>query len=194
MVNSRRSAVRGGHEYGERRGALVEATIRLIGREGMRGFRYRSVAAEAGVAHPLIAHHFGSLDALLDAAMDRSLEVSTTELVFASSDSGPEGFARDFLSGVARLSDLLIFQYHVMVEGRGESAERRLQHIHEIYRSSIADALTNIGCPPTEGLVELVYATLEGVVFHELMSAGTRRNELALEGLRNVLRSMSARI
>lgn len=193
MSTDRRSAVRGAHEYGERRGALVDATIRLIGREGLRGFRYRSVAAEAGVAHPLIAHHFGSLDALLDAAMDQSLVVSTAELVFAPSDGNPDNFARDFLSGVDRLAELLTFQYHVMIEGRGEAAERRLQRIHQIYRSSIADALITIGCPPSEGLVELVYATLEGIVFHQLMRAGSRHNDLALEALRDLLGHMSTR-
>lgn len=188
MDTGPRRASGNAHEYGERRAALIDATIRLIGRDGMRSYRYRSVAKEAGVAHPLIAHHFGSLDALLDAAMDRSLEISTSQLVFASSGDGPDGFARDFLSGIAQLADVLTFQYHVMVETRGEQAERRLRHIHASYRSSIAEALTAIGCRPRDGLVELVYATLEGIVFHELMNAGTPRNELALESLREVLR------
>ena len=182
------------HEYGERRAALIEATIRLVGRDGMRNFRYRSVAAEAGVAHPLITHHFGSLDALLDAAMDRSLEVSTTQLVFAPDGAGPLDFGRDFVSGVARIAELLTFQYHVMLESRGALAERRLQHIHEIYRSSIGDALASIGCPREDGLIELVYATLEGVVFHELMRSGSSRNELALDSLRQVLSAAAARV
>lgn len=193
MGTEPRPANSSSHEYGERRAAIIDAAIRLVGRDGMRNFRYRSVAAEAGVAHPLIAHHFGSLDALLDAAMDRSLEVSTTELVFAPGGAGAGDFARDFLSGVARLSDLLTFQYHVMVESRGELAERRLQHIHEIYRSAIGDTLGAIGCPSDEGLIELVYATLEGVVFHELMHAGTSRNELALDSLRQMLSAAATR-
>lgn len=181
------------HEYGERRTALIDATIQLIARDGMRNLRYRTVADEAGVAHPLIAHHFGSLEALLDAAMDRSLEISTAELVIAPGAEGPADFARGFIDGVDRLSNLLVFQYHVMVETRGADAERRLQHIHAIYREAIRDALAAVGCPTDEGLVELVYATLEGVVFHQVMRSGGDRNERALDRLREILARESTR-
>jgi AcrR family transcriptional regulator len=187
-----RSSLEKQHAYGERRDALLDATIRLIAREGMRSLRYRSVAREAGVAHPLIAHHFGSLDTLLDAAMERSLEISAEELVIAPDAEGPEDFARGFLDGVDRLSALLVFQYHVMVETKGADADRRLHRIHSTFRDAIRAALADIGCPTDDGLVELVYAALEGIVYHQLMQSGRDRNEQALTRLRQVLGSLAA--
>jgi AcrR family transcriptional regulator len=183
----------GAHEYGERRTALIDATIRLVARGGMRGLSYRAVATEANVAHPLIAHHFGSLDALLDAAMERSLAITATELVIAPAARGPEDFARGFIDGVDRLEPQLLFQYHVMVEGRGPETEQRLQRIHRAFREAITEALSAVGCRPTDALVELVYATLEGIVFHQVMRSGSERNEQALAQLRRVLEGETTR-
>ncbi|WP_416979825.1 TetR family transcriptional regulator [Streptomyces sp. T028] len=45
--------------YGEGRDALLIAAVRVVARDGLRKLTYRAVAAEAGVTHGLVAHHFG---------------------------------------------------------------------------------------------------------------------------------------
>src|SRR5438552_12981604 len=84
-------------EYGAGREALLDAAIRVVARRGLRHLTYRAVAAEAGVTHGLVAHHFGSRDALLLAALrhsvQRSIEVTSLR---------PEGgSAEDFIQGFA---------------------------------------------------------------------------------------------
>jgi AcrR family transcriptional regulator len=44
----------------------------VIARSGFAGTTLRDVAAEAGVAHGLLRHHFGSREALLAAAFDKA--------------------------------------------------------------------------------------------------------------------------
>ena len=63
-------------EYGQGRDALLAATVHVVAREGLRGLTYRAVAEEAGVANTLVAHHFGTRDALLQAALDWAAEQS----------------------------------------------------------------------------------------------------------------------
>jgi AcrR family transcriptional regulator len=48
-----------------RRGALIEATIRCLGKKGADGISVRNIAAEAGVSAGLVAHHFGGIDTLI---------------------------------------------------------------------------------------------------------------------------------
>jgi AcrR family transcriptional regulator len=63
---SRRAAVE------RRRSSILDAALVVIARSGFAGTTLRDVAAEAGVAHGLLRHHFGSREALLAAAFDRA--------------------------------------------------------------------------------------------------------------------------
>lgn len=48
---------------------ILKATVRLIGRGGLGAVTHRAVASEAGVSTGAIAHHFASLDALVEATL-----------------------------------------------------------------------------------------------------------------------------
>jgi TetR/AcrR family transcriptional regulator, regulator of biofilm formation and stress response len=54
---------------GEREHPVMEATLRLIGRNGIDGVTLRAVAAEAGLSLGAITHHFATRDALVDGAL-----------------------------------------------------------------------------------------------------------------------------
>jgi AcrR family transcriptional regulator len=56
----------------ERREAILDAALVVIARSGFAGTTLRDVAAEAGVAHGLLRHHFGTREALLAAAFDHA--------------------------------------------------------------------------------------------------------------------------
>ena len=45
--------------------ALVDATLRILERDGVGGISYRAVAREAQTSANAVAYHFGSIDALL---------------------------------------------------------------------------------------------------------------------------------
>lgn len=57
---------------GEGRERILEAAIRLFAEAGYDGTSTAGVAREAGVAQPLVHHHFGSKAGLWQAAMDRA--------------------------------------------------------------------------------------------------------------------------
>jgi DNA-binding transcriptional regulator YbjK len=53
------------------RDAIVDATIRVIGREGVDGVTHRAVAVEAGVSLSSTTYHFGSKDEIVSEALRR---------------------------------------------------------------------------------------------------------------------------
>jgi TetR/AcrR family transcriptional regulator, regulator of biofilm formation and stress response len=57
----------------ERERPLLEATLRIIGRNGLDGVTHRAVAAEAGMSVGAVTHHFATRDILVDAALQYAL-------------------------------------------------------------------------------------------------------------------------
>ena len=51
------------------RAAIIEATIRLIGREGVDGVTHRAVARDAGVSLSSTTYHFASRDEIVSEAL-----------------------------------------------------------------------------------------------------------------------------
>jgi TetR/AcrR family transcriptional regulator, regulator of biofilm formation and stress response len=74
--------LRGAH----RRAQLIDATVRVIARDGVAGVTHRAVAAEADVPKSAATYHFTSLDDLLVAALR-----SDTEQLVAALPSTPDG-------------------------------------------------------------------------------------------------------
>ncbi|WP_228077652.1 TetR/AcrR family transcriptional regulator [Streptomyces profundus] len=75
------AAVDGRRARGERRRAeIIEATLRVVRRDGAAGVTHRSVAREAGVPTSLTTYHFASIDDLLVAALTTVADDYTREL------------------------------------------------------------------------------------------------------------------
>jgi AcrR family transcriptional regulator len=63
-----------------RREQILDALERCLARRGLEGTSLESVAAEAGVARPVIRHYFGNRDALLAAAVERAVAAYGADL------------------------------------------------------------------------------------------------------------------
>jgi DNA-binding transcriptional regulator YbjK len=59
----------------DRRTALLEATLHLIGTGGLAAVTHRAVEAEAGLPHGSTTYYFKTKQALLEAAVERLLEI-----------------------------------------------------------------------------------------------------------------------
>ncbi len=62
----------------ETRGALIQAALRLFGRQGFEGTSTRKIAAAANANIGSIAYHFGSKEGLREAAADHIVETIKT--------------------------------------------------------------------------------------------------------------------
>lgn len=112
---------------------LNAAEARLVG-VGPSGIRLQEVAADAGVSHPTVLHHFGSRELLVKAVITRSLKSINEALVGALNASGGdeeqlvtvmENLARTFeCGGYARVILWLALEGHPV-----EGAEVSLSHV-----------------------------------------------------------------
>jgi AcrR family transcriptional regulator len=76
------------------RDKLLDATADLLASDGLTGISARAIAARAEVNQALVFYHFGSVSALLDAAVRRSVDLAVASY-------------RDRLADVATLPDLI---------------------------------------------------------------------------------------
>jgi len=174
--------------YGEGREALLRAAVTVVARGGLRALTYRAVAEEAGVAHGLVRHHFGSRDALIVAATEYSL----SPLLIASGVTGAPGDLETFAGGIPtmieREQELVAFQYEVMLESiRRPELRPAVQQMLAGLRATILDDLRQRGLDVTPAFGAMVTAALDGIVLYGLTLGDPRFVQSALRELRGLL-------
>jgi AcrR family transcriptional regulator len=63
------------------RTAILDATERRLVDCGPNGIRLQDVAADVGVSHPTILHHFGSRERLVEAVIQRRVQAMNQEVI-----------------------------------------------------------------------------------------------------------------
>lgn len=173
--------------YGEGREALLKAAIAVVARSGLRNLTYRAVAAEAGVAHGLVRHHFGSRDTLIKEALHYGVtrSIDTTALESGSGDLA--GLARNLAQAVSDDPDVQAFQYELILEARRRPELRNdVEVYYQTYRDAVSRALTAAGIDDRD-LAELVFCTLDGLVFQQLALGSPEATDKGLRQLRELL-------
>jgi AcrR family transcriptional regulator len=67
----------------EARASILDAAEQRLVQAGPGGIRLQEVAADVGVSHPTVLHHFGSREALVEAVVARALDSLSTGLLGA---------------------------------------------------------------------------------------------------------------
>ncbi|MEV8273067.1 TetR family transcriptional regulator [Microbacterium sp. NPDC077184] len=163
--------------YGEGRDLLIAATIAVVAEKGLRGLTFRAVADVAGVNNSLVAHHFGSRDALLLTAMESAVErsIDSSGLTDIASD---EDFAATLLASVTTEPELQAFQYEMILEARRNPPFREpVRRLYDRYQREVAEGLVRLGfAGDVEGAARRIFAALDGLVLQTM--AGLDRPEL----------------
>ncbi|MDI1443710.1 TetR/AcrR family transcriptional regulator [Polyangium sp. 6x1] len=83
------------------RALILEAAEKRLVSSGPAGIRLQEVAADVGVSHPTVLHHFGSREALVKAVCSRALESIHRQLIEAiEASSGDEAHLSAMLDAV----------------------------------------------------------------------------------------------
>ena len=185
-------STRPGLSYGEGRQALLEAAVHVVATRGLRHLTYRAVAERAGVAHGLVAHHFGTRDALLAAALEFSLANSVGSI---SSDPG-SGDLDALFAGVVEMvqanPDDQAFQYELILEARRRPELRpQVEQVYATYRQALRAELAAAGIGQDDALVHLVFAAVDGLVFQQVCLDDPAATRAAIERLRELLRPLA---
>lgn len=177
-----------GLAYGTGRQALLEAAVRVVATQGLRGLTYRSVAAEAGVTHGSVRYHFGDWKTLVEEALGYCVERSVTGAELSSPGEGFEQFASGLVSLVTADPDAQAFQYELSMEARRRPELRPvMERANGLYRDAVRRELEHHGLDEPD-LAEMVFVTIDGLVFHQTAFGDTERTERAAEALRTLLK------
>jgi TetR/AcrR family transcriptional regulator, repressor for neighboring sulfatase len=130
----------------EARARILAAAERRLAEVGPEGLRLTELAAELGISHPAILHHFGSREELIAAVVTRAMGRLNDRLgqAIAERAHGREAIF-DMLAafygeeGHARLIAWLVLSDRTNVTSRGQ-APKPLQHLIELLQKQRARA------------------------------------------------------
>ena len=174
--------------YGTGREALLAATVHIVARKGLRGMTYRAVAEAAGVNNTLVAHHFGTRDALIEAALEWSVTQSIGLSGLQNLPAGEDDFCRSIMAFILENPDMQTFQYEMILEARRRpelaGAVRRL---YESYISTLAAGLDGLGFGSEPGVAQAAFAALDGLVLQLIAGVDEQAVERAIRSLWGML-------
>lgn len=155
--------------YGEGRDLLVSATVKVVADRGLRGFTLRAVAEHVGVSNGLVAHHFGTRESLLGAALDWSVEqsIESTGLLDLSSE---DRFVDALVESISVRPELQAFQYEMILEARRNPVfAPPVARLYSRYHAVVQESLERAGFETDlQDAARGLFATLDGLVLQSI--------------------------
>ncbi|MFD1213951.1 TetR/AcrR family transcriptional regulator [Arthrobacter sp. GCM10027362] len=180
-------------KYGEGREALLAAVVHLVAEQGLDGFSYRRVADRAGVNNTLISHHFGSKEALLEAATEWAVSRSQQLTDFAANASVDEDFAQRLTQIVAEEPQLQLFQYQmILASGRSDQMRQMAARLYDSYLDNMLDMFERDGLPRDRDMARAVFAALDGLVLQQVTVATPGQIRASILKLGQLIRGWAA--
>jgi AcrR family transcriptional regulator len=176
-------------KYGTGKEALLRAAVTVAAQRGLRGLTYRSVAECAGVNNTLVAHHFGSRDALIAAAMEWAAERSIGASQLREAAALGRSFTDSLLDLLLEDPELQVFQYEMILESRRRpELAAGVLAFYENYVAALADGLTAFGVNGNVRVVaRMLFAALDGLVLQYLAGVDRALIAASLEEVHEVL-------
>jgi AcrR family transcriptional regulator len=175
-------------DRGEGYWALLRAVPRTVARHGFRGLTYRALAAEAGVTSGLISYHFGSREALIEAAASLATDDAIRRSVTVSESAGLDRFAAGLSQLITEDRDAQAFQYELACEAlRSPELLDGVQSLYERYIEATRRTLGELGIEADEALARVVFATLDGLALQHLIFEDTEQTDDSVRALRALL-------
>jgi TetR/AcrR family transcriptional regulator, transcriptional repressor of bet genes len=137
-----------------RRQSLIEATARVLARDGAIGASVRTIAIEAGVSPGLVNHHFAGIDALIAATYVMVGQQVARALEDAVASAGRDPRARlmayttaSFASPIADRALLATWVAFWSLTGKPEIARIHSEN-YAAYRAALERLLADCGMKP----------------------------------------------
>ncbi len=159
-----------------RRNALLDASITLLGEQGVRAVTHRAVDATAGVPAGSTANYFGTRDALFDATVERFAERERANWE-AVADTMRPATSAEFAEVVAAVvrdatgpnRTLTLARYAILVEAAHRPRLReRLGTVGAGVSAYFTDWTRIAGSPAPERDAPLIMNHCTGLILHQL--------------------------
>lgn len=121
------------------------------------------------MANTLITHHFGTREALLEAAMEWATQQTPDLIDMASDATFDEQFAVEFVAKIAGEPQLQFFQYEMVLAARHQPQMRAtVDRLYGHYMDAIALGFARRGFPQPDLLARVFFAATDGLVMQQL--------------------------
>jgi len=167
---------------GDRRRVILEAAVRVLEAEGLSGVTHRVVAREADTPLAATTYYFASKDQLLAEALELMAQAEIDRLSshaaeLSASLGGIDDLGRaiaDFFAPrLSRDRRTAIAKYELYLEAARRPALRPVARRWIAAFTDLADAvLADLGIPEPADRAQMLVAGLDGIVIHELATAG----------------------
>lgn len=172
------------------RDALIKATVQVVAEHGMRGLTYRTVAKVAGVTHGLVAHHFGSREALITAAFREKARTREASTELNPGTGRVEHIGSNLSAIVESAPYEQRYQYEMILEAmRKPELLEDVQKTYQTFREAIRDELRLAGADDLDALAQVVYAALDGLVIQQLVTGDAQSTRIAVARLQSIIRA-----
>lgn len=164
----------------DRREELLEAAIRVVSQQGMRGLTHRAIETEAGLPHGSTTYYFGTRHDLLVALMaymaergGRALEPIAKQLTLQLADrSRPfdiAGLAQAMVAWIDSEAHVELARYELQVTAARDPEMKQLmtQNCHTFQELTLPIVIA-CGSKQPELDAELVQAAVDGWMFQRL--------------------------
>ncbi|MFJ6455738.1 TetR/AcrR family transcriptional regulator [Paenarthrobacter sp. NPDC091669] len=179
--------------YGDGRDALLAAVLDVVAEKGLRGATYRSVAARAGVNHALVTHHFGSMEGLLAATMEWSVQRSIEETGLSGIADFDGNFADTLIATVSAEPELQLFQFEMILESRRNPQIRAMvERLYTNYVSTVEEALNRRGVDTRNEASLAIFAALDGLMLQFLTISDPARIRSAVVQVGRLITALEA--
>ncbi|MFI1012157.1 TetR/AcrR family transcriptional regulator [Streptomyces sp. NPDC020965] len=170
----------------ERRQRIIDAALRVVGRDGIGGLSHRTAAAEADVPLGSTTYHFASLDELLIAALRQANETFAAAVRDSRALADPDS---DLAADLARIMGEWLAAERVRVELEYElylAALRRpvLRPVAAEWTEGVVAALSRRTDPVT---ARALVAVMDGICLQVLLTDAAYDQEYARDVIGRVL-------
>jgi AcrR family transcriptional regulator len=141
------------------RGELLEATGRVLARDGYAGLTTQKVADEVGVSHPTVHYHFDTKEGLLVAYVEDYADQWTDELADIDGEDAGDRLATLLSGFVGGLAD---------PEWAGGTLALLELHSRAPHVEPLRDALARLDRRATGFVAGLIETGIEEGVFHDV--------------------------
>lgn len=182
----------------DRRDLLLEAAIRVISEQGMRGLTHRAVEAEAGVPHGSTTYYFGTRHELLTALMQYMAErgrretepiahAMTMMLADRSKPVDIDSLARAYVAWIDASAEIELARYELQVTGaRDPEMKRLMTETCDVFRRMCEPIVVACGSSDPKRDSHILQAALDGWMFDRLTHAGPS-DDTIIEGMKMLL-------
>lgn len=185
----------------DRREQLLQAAIRVINDQGMRGLTHRAVEAEAGVPHGSTTYYFGTRHDLTtaltqyiaDTAASQVTQISqaiTLRLADRSKPIDIEEIAIGLLAWIDANASLELARYELQISGsRDPDLRQHMTDVCSIFVRLCEPIVIALGSKQPQTDAKILQAAIDGWMFSRLTQTD-QPDEILLRGVKLLLEAI----